>query len=118
MMILGCNNGQPTDETTPTEEQEPPKADSIPVTQHNHNYGANEYATVDVSPMDMSYFPVEYYKLNMTRQPTTPLVVRVIYSRPHLNGRKLFADILKYGEPWRLGANESTETLHHVLHPQ
>jgi len=109
MMILGCNNNKPTDETTPTEKEEPPKVDSIPVTQHNHNYGVNVYATVDVSPMDMSYFPVEYYKLNMTRQPTTPLVVRVIYSRPHLNGRKLFTDILKFGEPWRLGANESTE---------
>ncbi|MEP6514451.1 MAG: DUF2911 domain-containing protein, partial [Parafilimonas sp.] len=30
-------------------------------------------------------------------------------SRPHLNGRVLFKDVLKYGEPWRLGANESTE---------
>jgi hypothetical protein len=109
MMILGCNNNKPTDETTPPEKEEPPKVDSIPVTQHNHNYDVNVYATVDVSPMDMSYFPVEYYKLNMTRQPTTPLVVRVIYSRPHLNGRKLFTDILKFGEPWRLGANESTE---------
>jgi hypothetical protein len=109
MMILGCNNNKPTDETTTTEKEEPSKVDSIPVTQHNHNYGVNVYATVDVSPMDMSYFPVEYYKLNMTRQPTTPLVVRVIYSRPHLNGRKLFTDILKFGEPWRLGANESTE---------
>jgi hypothetical protein len=59
--------------------------------------------------MDMSYFPVEYYKMNMAQQITTPLVVRVIYSRPHLNGRKLFPGILKYGEPWRLGANESTE---------
>ena len=109
MMILGCNNNKPTDETIPKEKEETPKVDSIPVTQHNHNYGVNVYATVDVSPMDMSYCPVEYYKLNMTRQPTTPLVVRVIYIRPHLNGRKLFTDILKYGEPWRLGANESTE---------
>jgi hypothetical protein len=66
---------------------------------------------VDVSPMDMSYYPVEYYKLNMAKQSTTPLVVRVIYSRPHLKGRSLFDSlpILKYGEPWRLGANESTE---------
>jgi hypothetical protein len=33
----------------------------------------------------------------------------VIYSRPHLGGRHLFDNLLKYGEPWRLGANEATE---------
>jgi len=35
--------------------------------------------------------------------------MRIIYSRPHLQDRKLFPDILKYGERWRLGANEATE---------
>ncbi|MCH5690689.1 DUF2911 domain-containing protein [Niabella sp. W65] len=35
--------------------------------------------------------------------------MRVIYSRPHLQGRKLFEEILKYGQTWRLGANEATE---------
>jgi len=76
---------------------------------HNHNYASNKYATVDVSPMDMSYYPVEYYKMNAAKQATSPLVVRVIYSRPHLTGRELFKNVLKYDEPWRLGANESTE---------
>jgi len=36
-------------------------------------------------------------------------VARVIYSRPHLGGRTLFGGVLKYGETWRLGANEATE---------
>jgi hypothetical protein len=36
-------------------------------------------------------------------------VARVIYSRPHKQGRKIFGALLKYGEPWRLGANEATE---------
>jgi len=67
---------------------------------------ANPYATIDISPMDMSYLPVEYPKL-MTRS-SLP-VARVIYSRPHKQGRKIFGDLLKYGEPWRLGANEATE---------
>jgi hypothetical protein len=67
----------------------------------------NSYAPVDVSPMDMSYYPVDYPKLK-TGNNTTPSA-RVIYSRPHLQGRELFHDILKYGEPWRLGANEATE---------
>jgi hypothetical protein len=108
LIVSGCNDKQPA--VVPEEiKQDSTAGDSIPVTQHNHNYTVNAYAIVDVSPMDMSYYPVEYYKLNMARQTTIPLVARVIYSRPHLNGRKLFTDILKYGEPWRLGANEATE---------
>jgi Protein of unknown function (DUF2911) len=70
---------------------------------------SNPYVVVDVSPMDMSYYPADYPKLKMARQTTQPPVARVIYSRPHLQGRELFHDVLKYGENWRLGANESTE---------
>lgn len=69
----------------------------------------NLYASIDVSPMDMSYFPVDYPKLKMAKTTDQPPLARVIYSRPHLGGRKLFSDIQKYNEPWRLGANESTE---------
>jgi hypothetical protein len=69
----------------------------------------NPYAAVDISPMDMSYFPVNYPQLKMTNSISTPPVARVVYSRPHLQGRKLFHNLLKYGEPWRLGANEATE---------
>ncbi len=57
----------------------------------------------------MSYYPPDYPKLKMTNSILTPPVARVIYSRPHLQGRKLFHDLLKYGEPWRHGANEATE---------
>lgn len=69
----------------------------------------NTYAPVDVSPMDMSYFPENYPILKMSDSIKTGLLARVVYSRPHLQGRKLFHDVLKYGEPWRLGANEATE---------
>ena len=69
----------------------------------------NPYAGVDISPMDMSHFPVEYPKLKMAGSISSPPVMRLIYSRPHLQGRKLFTDLLKYGQPWRLGANEATE---------
>lgn len=108
MCLFSCKNNDKQEESKPslTDTTRPAETTSV---QHTHNYAVNAYATVDVSPMDMSYFPIEYYKLNMAKQATTPLVVRVIYSRPHLNGRKLFTDILKYGEPWRMGANESTE---------
>lgn len=67
------------------------------------------FAPVDISPMDMSYYPPNYPMLKMTKDATTPPIARVIYSRPHLQGRQLFHALLKYGEPWRLGANESTE---------
>lgn len=73
------------------------------------NTKINPYAVVDISPMDISYFPVDYPLLKMEKNVSTPPLARIIYSRPHLQGRKLFQNLLKYGEPWRLGANESTE---------
>ena len=69
----------------------------------------NPYVIVDISPMDMSYYPADYPILKMKKAINTDPLARVIYSRPHLQGRQLFHDLLKYGEPWRLGANESTE---------
>lgn len=64
---------------------------------------------LDKSPMDMSYFPVNYPLLKIQNKVTEPLVMRVIYSRPQLNGRKIFGGLQDYGEVWRLGANEATE---------
>lgn len=66
----------------------------------------------DVSPMDLVQFP------NMSRfrnfiedeeeRAATKPKIRVIYSRPQKNGRDIFGDLVKFGEPWRLGANETT----------
>jgi hypothetical protein len=69
----------------------------------------NPYKIVDISPMDMSYFPDDYPLQKMANAIKTPPLSRVIYSRPHLQGRVLFQNLLKYGDLWRLGANESTE---------
>jgi Protein of unknown function (DUF2911) len=66
-------------------------------------------AGVDKSPMDMSYYPVDYPKLRMSKNEQEPLLARVIYSRPQKSGRIIFGDVLKYGNVWRLGANEATE---------
>jgi len=84
-----------------------PAKDSIPQTVIDT--ASNPYVMVDVSPMDMSYYPADYPKLKMAKQVSQPPVVRLIYSRPHLQGREIFHDVLKYGEYWRLGANEATE---------
>lgn len=64
---------------------------------------------LDKSPMDMSYYPSDYPILKIQDKNKEPLVMRVIYSRPQLNGRKVFGGLQQYGEVWRLGANESTE---------
>lgn len=83
------------------------QADTLPMLPQD--VSGNAYATVDISPMDMSYFPVDYPKIKMTNGSVAPPVARIVYSRPHLQKRRLFSGILKYDEPWRLGANESTE---------
>ncbi|WP_379967983.1 DUF2911 domain-containing protein [Epilithonimonas sp. UC225_85] len=64
------------------------------------------YASVDVSPMDAVYFP-----LNATSAKTVAdgAKVKVVYSRPQKKGRVVFGNLVKYGEIWRLGANENTE---------
>ncbi|MBK7290207.1 MAG: DUF2911 domain-containing protein [Chitinophagaceae bacterium] len=64
---------------------------------------------VDKSPMDMAYYPVNYPVLKIQDKLTEPLAARVIYSRPQKAGRTIFGSLVKYGEVWRLGANEATE---------
>ena len=64
---------------------------------------------LDKSPMDMSSYPSNYPVLKMQNKVTEPLVARVIYSRPQKAGRQIFGGLVKYGELWRLGANEATE---------
>ncbi|HEX9514307.1 MAG TPA: DUF2911 domain-containing protein [Puia sp.] len=65
--------------------------------------------TMDKSPLDISYYPVDYPVLKIQDKVSEPLVARVLYSRPQKNGRKLFGELVGYGQVWRLGANEATE---------
>ena len=65
----------------------------------------------DKSPMDL----VQYPNMSRLRNYVKPEEldanepqVRVVYSRPQMNGRKVFGELLKYGEMWRVGANETT----------
>src|SRR5271169_3856191 len=34
--------------------------------------------------------------------------IQVDYSSPRMRGRKIFGDLVPYGQPWRAGANEAT----------
>jgi hypothetical protein len=99
-LFLSCDDNEQTSSEEPAK-----KADTAVV----NTAPANPYAIIDISPMDMSYFPVGYPQRKMTHDITTPPVMRVIYSRPHKQGRVIFGTLQKYGEPWRLGANEATE---------
>jgi hypothetical protein len=67
------------------------------------------FPALDKSPMDMSYYPVNYPILKIQDKATEPLLARVIYSRPQRNGRNVFGELLEYNKVWRLGANEATE---------
>ncbi len=75
----------------------------------------NPYATVDKSPLDISYYPVNYPTQLMNGNDSAALLARVIYSRPQKNGRTIFGNeappkcVQQYGAYWRLGANEATE---------
>ena len=106
LSFASCNSEEKKEpvETKPTTTA---GSDTLPKT--NPATSLNSYVAVDLSPMDMCYFPVDYPKLKMVGQADPSPLARVIYSRPHLQGRKLFEAVLKYGEPWRLGANEATE---------
>lgn len=64
---------------------------------------------VDRSPMDMSYYPNNYPVLKINKKATEPMVARIVYSRPQKSGRVIFGGLVKYGERWRMGANEATE---------
>lgn len=64
---------------------------------------------LDKSPMDMSYWPSNYPILKFQGKTAEGPTVRITYSRPQKKGRVIFGGELKYGEVWRLGANESTE---------
>ena len=61
---------------------------------------AQNFKDLDKSPMDVAAFPSSYK--------ISDKIVKVIYSRPQLNGR----DLVKLAPPekiWRTGANEATE---------
>jgi len=61
-----------------------------------------KFHKLDKSPTDISLLRLEK---------GAPVVVKVIYSRPQMKGRTIFAadGLVPYGKVWRTGANEATE---------
>lgn len=100
ILYLSCNEGERTPgNDTPAKIDTPVKV--LPPITH--------YTTPDNSPMDMIYFPGDYPLLKMAEKTSSPPLMRIIYSRPQKQNRKIFNGLIKYDAPWRLGANESTE---------
>jgi hypothetical protein len=100
-LFIACNDHTPDTTTIKT----PEKHDSSVIKPKTQN----PYSAIDVSPLDISYYPTDYPLLKMTGKTNELPVARIIYGRPHRQGRKIFGNLLKYGEPWRMGANEATE---------
>lgn len=60
---------------------------------------AQEFDHLDTSPLDVT----------LARAENDAPLIRVIYSRPHKNGRDIFGGLVPYDKIWRTGANEATE---------
>lgn len=101
LIFIGCSQ----EEKKPAASQAPIETDTMAETAPP----VTNYATTDMSPMDMIYCPSDYPLLKMTGTASTLPYARIIYSRPQTQGRKIFGELVKYDQPWRLGANEATE---------
>jgi Protein of unknown function (DUF2911) len=69
--------------------------------------------TIDSSPLDLAYYPHRYSE-NIKFDPASNFgnkspIVRLMYSRPRVNGRKIFGSLVPFNELWRTGANETPE---------
>jgi hypothetical protein len=96
-ILAGCDQKSPSGNTVTITPTPPPQSEKA------------IQMGFDKSPMDMSYYPVDYPKLKMSGNVSDPLIARVIYSRPQKDNRTIFGDLIQYGSIWRLGANEATE---------
>lgn len=69
------------------------------------------FSGADISPMDMAHYPGKSAYTNYLKGDEANIKpkVQVVYSRPYKKGRKVFGELLKVGDIWRVGANQSTE---------
>lgn len=80
---------------------------SLPIHMNPVNFSG-----ADASPMDMVHYPdnsrFQNY-LDADKKEAAAAKIKVSYARPYKKGRAVFGDLLKIGDVWRIGANESTE---------
>ena len=79
------------------------------------NANAQKFDKMDKSTMDRAYYPAgaakRTFAKNDEQKKQLEPQIRVTYSRPAKKDRVIFGKLLKFGEAWRVGANESTEIL-------
>jgi len=70
-----------------------------------------EFPSLDKSPLDAAHYPARSAYVNYldADDPDRTPKIKVQYSRPYKKGRTIFGELQKWGEEWRLGANEATE---------
>lgn len=66
----------------------------------NQQISSQNFKELDSSPHD-----IVYYRANKISPPS----IKVLYGRPQKRGRKIFGELIPYGEVWRVGANEASE---------
>ena len=84
----------------------------IIVTSISSTTWAQEFRSLDKSPLDNAYLPDNFAhdrKFAPERNLGKSAFIRVTYSRPQKKDRVVFGGMVKYDELWRLGANEATE---------
>jgi len=70
------------------------------------------YGGADASPVDRVQYPRQSSFHNYLKPEELEGMdarIQVTYGRPQKKGREIFGSLLKYGEVWRVGANESSE---------
>jgi len=75
------------------------------------NLYAPTMADEDASPMDIAQYPNRSRFQNLLKpeeKAANQPKIRVVYSRPQMKERTIFGGLLKYGEMWRVGANQTT----------
>lgn len=82
------------------------KQASLPI-----NFNPIMFRSVDVSPMDKVHYPAKSAYTNYLEgdEKNMKPQIEILYSRPAKKGRNIFGELLKEGDIWRIGANESTE---------
>lgn len=70
-----------------------------------------QFPDLDVSPLDAAHYPrrAAFQNYLDADDPDRTQIMKVVYSRPYKKDRNIFGELLKFGELWRLGANEATE---------
>ena len=72
-----------------------------------------QFPSVDKSPADIAYFPEKASKRlfseTVEEQKSLKPKIKIVYSRPYKSGREIFGELIKFGEVWRVGANEEAE---------